>query len=125
MTNRVLCTIIAKNYVAFARTLAQSFLSQYHDGKVYVLVVDDFETYIDPANECFDIVELAHLKIPKLDEFCFTYNLKELCTAAKASLLEYLIREKSIERLIYLDPDILITGSLDGIYKRLGLQDIV
>ena len=43
MSDRILCTIIAKNYVAFARTLAQSFLSQYSDGKVYVLIVDDFE----------------------------------------------------------------------------------
>jgi len=125
MTNRALCTIIAKNYLAFARTLAQSFLSQYHDGKVYVLIVDDFERHIDPANECFEIVTLADLKIPNLSEFCFKYDIKELCTAAKANLLEYLIHEKSIGRLIYLDPDILITGSLDEIYEKLGTQDIV
>ncbi|HSS18906.1 MAG TPA: hypothetical protein VLL54_02420 [Pyrinomonadaceae bacterium] len=125
MSSRVLCTIIAKNYVAFARTLAQSFLSQYPDGKVYVLIVDDFDGYIDRAAECFEIVSLADLNIPQPAEFCFKYNLKELCTAAKATLLEYLIQEKSIERLIYLDPDILVTGSLDGIYERLGTHDIV
>ena len=122
---RTICTIIAKNYLAFARTLAQSFLAQHPDGKVYVLVVDDFAGFINPADECFEIVTLASLNIPNLAEFCFKYNLKELCTAAKASLLEYLLREKSAERVIYLDPDVLVTGSLDELYERLGTHDVI
>jgi len=125
MSNRVLCTIIAKNYLAFARSLAQSFLSQYSDGKVYVLIVDDFEGYINRADECFETVALGDLEIPKLPEFCFKYTLKELCTAAKASFLEYLICVKRCESLIYLDPDILITGSLDSLYENLGNHDII
>src|SRR6266850_7901096 len=125
MSDRILCTIIAKNYVAFARTLAQSFLSQYSDGKVYVLIVDDFEGYINPADECFEIVGLRELKIPKLPEFCFKYSLKELCTAAKASFLEYLICDRRCESLIYLDPDVLITGSLDQLYESLTNHDII
>ncbi|HEX3280712.1 MAG TPA: hypothetical protein VHR36_05730 [Pyrinomonadaceae bacterium] len=125
MSDRILCTIIAKNYVAFARTLAQSFLTQHVSGKVYVLIVDDFEGYINPAEECFEIVKLAELRIPKLPEFCFKYNLKELCTATKASFLEYLLRDKSCDGLIYLDPDILITGSLDGVYESLSNHDII
>jgi hypothetical protein len=125
MINRLLCTIIAKNYVAFARTLARSFLSQYSDGKVYVLIVDDFEGYINPAEECFEIVRLAELEIPKLPEFCFKYSVKELCTAVKPSFLEYLVCEKHCQSLIYLDPDVLITGSLDGLYDNLGKHDII
>jgi hypothetical protein len=125
MSDRILCTIIAKNYVAFARTLAQSFLSQHSDGKVYVLIVDDFEGYINPADECFETVALGELKIPKLPEFCFKYSLKELCTAAKASFLEYLICDRRCESLIYLDPDVLVTGSLDQLYESLGNHDIV
>lgn len=125
MTNRTICTIIAKNYLAFARTLAQSFLSQHPAGKVYVLVVDDFAGFINPPDECFEIVTLVDLKIPNLPEFCFKYNLKELCTAAKARFLDYLVREKSVQRLVYLDPDILVTGSLNEIYEKLGAHDIV
>ncbi len=125
MSNPTICTIIAKNYLAFARTLAQSFLAQHQAGKVYVLIVDDFEGYINPADECFEIVKLSDLSIPKLAEFCFKYTLKELCTAAKASFLEYLIDKKSIEHLIYLDPDIMVTGSLEAINEKLGTSDIV
>lgn len=123
--DRAICTIIAKNYLAFARTLAQSFLSLHPEYKCYVLIVDDFEDYINPPDECFEIVKLADLGIPNLPDFCFKYDVKELCTAAKAHLLDYLINEKAVARLLYLDPDILVTGSLNGIYEKLDVYDIV
>lgn len=122
---RAICTIIAKNYIAFARTLAQSFLSFHPDNKCFVLIVDDFEGYINPADECFEVIKLADLGIPNLRSFCFQYDIKELCTAVKADLLEYLISEKSIDQLLYLDPDILVTGSFDGLFERLRTYDIV
>ncbi len=122
---RAICTIIAKNYVAFARTLAQSFLSFHPDDKCYVLVVDEVEGYINSADECFEIVRLTDLEIPELRDFCFKYDVKELCTAVKAHLLEYLVREKSVSRLLYLDPDILITAPLVELYDKLDTDDIV
>ena len=123
--DRAVCTIIAKNYIAFARTLAQSFLSFHPGYKFYVLIVDDFVGYTSPADESFEIVNLTDLEIPNLPGFCFKYDLEELCTASKAHLLEYLIRTKSIRRLLYLDPDILVTGPLDGLYETLGTYDII
>ena len=125
ISDRAMCTIIAKNYLAFARTLAQSFSSFHPDYKCYVLIVDDFEGYIKPSDENFEIVKLTDLEIPNLQGFCFRYDVKELCTAAKAHLLDYLIREKSVTRLLYLDPDILVTAPLDGMYEKLGAHDIV
>jgi hypothetical protein len=122
---RAMCTIIAKNYIAFARTLAQSFQSFHPNYKCYVLIVDGFEGYIDRSHECFEIVKLTDLEIPDLPGFCFKYNIKELCTAAKAHLLDYLIREKSVDRLLYLDPDILVTAPLDAVYENLGTYDVV
>ena len=122
---RAICTIIAKNYLAFARTLAQSFLAFHPDYKCYVLIVDDFEGYIDKAAECFEIIEMTEIGIPDLPGFRFKYDVKELCTAAKAHLLEYLIEEKSVERLLYIDPDILITGRLDDLFEKLGRFDVV
>lgn len=120
-----ICTIIAKNYVAFARTLAQSFLALHSDGRCFVLIVDDFEGFIDPAEECFEIIRLTDLEIPDLPSLCFKYDVKELCTSVKARLLEYLIQERSLSGLLYLDPDILVTGSLDGIFETLRTYDIV
>jgi glycosyltransferase involved in cell wall biosynthesis len=119
------CTIIAKNYLAFARTLAQSFLSCHPDNKFYVLIVDEFEGYLNPAEECFEIVSLTDLGIPDLPGFCFKYDIKELCTAAKPYLLDYLIRNKSIEKMLYIDPDVLITAPLKQLYEELEIYDVV
>ena len=119
------CTIIAKNYLAFARTLAQSFLSSHPDNKFYVLIVDEVEGYLDPAEECFETVSLSDLEVPDLPGFCFKYDIKELCTAAKPYLLDYLIRKKSIGTLLYIDPDVLITAPLKQLYEELEVYDIV
>lgn len=123
--DRAICTIIAKNYLAFARTLAQSFLNLHPDYRCYVLIVDDFEGYVSPQDECFEIVRLTDLEIPNLPGFCFKYDVTELCTATKAYLLDYLIHEKGVAKLLYLDPDILVTGSLDELYEKLDADDII
>jgi hypothetical protein len=123
--DRAVCTVIAKNYLAFARTLVQSFHKLHPDCRCYVLIVDDYESYVNPEDEGFEIVRLTDLGIPKLAEFCFKYDVKELCTATKASLLDYLINEKGVGKLIYLDPDILVLNSLDGLYEKLDAYDIV
>ena len=122
---RAVCTIIAKNYMSFARTLAKSFLSLHPNDQVYVLIVDEFEGYVTVEDECFEIVTLSDLDIPNVRSLCFKYNLKELCTAVKARLLDYLLRNSSIEQLLYLDPDILVTHDLDQLFDRLQTQDIV
>jgi glycosyltransferase involved in cell wall biosynthesis len=119
------CTIVAKNYIAFARTLAQSFLSFHPENKFYVLIVDEFKGYLNLAEECFEVVRLTDLEIPNLPSFCFKYDVKELCTAAKPFLIDYLIREKGFDRILYLDPDVLITARLDPVYKKLEIYDIV
>lgn len=120
MSKRAACTIIAKNYLAFARTLASSFQRLHPDYEFFVLVVDE-----KIGSESFETVALADLKIPRIERLCFKYDLKELCTAVKADLLSYLLVEKSFDAVLYLDPDILITASLDQLYDRLNQYDIV
>src|SRR4051812_9000390 len=48
-----ICTIIAKNYLAAARVLAQSFHEQHPSARCHVLVIDEIEDYFDPAQEPF------------------------------------------------------------------------
>jgi hypothetical protein len=125
MASKAMCTIVAKNYIAQARTLCESFSSFHPDCKIYVLIVDDFRGYLTPSAEAFEIIGLNDLRIPNLRSFCFKYNVTELCTAAKPFLLEHLAREKAIAQLLYLDPDILVTNPLDHLYNILERSDIV
>lgn len=120
-----ICTIIAKNYIASARTLCRSFLANHPDGKCFVLIIDDFEGFINPDDECFEILQLPCLNIPDLPNFCFKYDLVELSTAVKPYFLDYLIRGRLIDKILYLDPDILVTNPLTHLFDTLDNRDIV
>jgi hypothetical protein len=125
MSEFTICTIIAKNYIAFARTLCSSFLKYHPEGRCHVLIIDDYRGYIDPAREEFEIVGLKDLGIADLEKFCFRYNVVELATACKPFLLEFLLAHGAGEKLLYLDPDILVTAPLDDLYWMLDGSDII
>jgi hypothetical protein len=119
------CTIIAKNYLAFARTLCNSFLEQHPEGKCFVLVIDSHEGYIDPGTERFQVVRVEELRIQGLKELCFRYNITELSTALKPFLIEHLLRNTPAQKVLYLDPDILVTAPLHHLYEELDRWDVI
>jgi hypothetical protein len=55
----------------------------------------------------------------------FRYDLTEFSTAVKPFLLEHLFVQRGFEKLLYLDPDILVTGSLDKLFKALDDHDFI
>src|SRR3954471_14825373 len=115
-----ICTIIAKNYVAHARILAESFRKYHPDEKCYVLVIDDIEGYIDPASEPFELVTPAQLGIDDYEHMAAIYDVVELSTAVKPWLLAHLLNERGLERVAYLDPDIRLYDRLDEIERLTG-----
>ncbi len=126
MSDLAICTIISKNYLPFARTLAQSFL-RHNRGRVFVLLVDKIDGYFKPEDEPFELIEIETLRdvIPNFDRFCFQYTILELNTGVKPFLLEYLFNKYGLRKLIYFDPDILITNSLDELSKLLDQYSFI
>jgi glycosyltransferase involved in cell wall biosynthesis/SAM-dependent methyltransferase len=120
-----ICTIIAKNYIAHARVLAQSFKEHHPDGTCHVLVIDDTEGYIDPSSEPFELVSPAHLGIENYEHMAAIYDVLELSTAVKPWLLRHLLDERSLKRVAYLDPDIRVYDRLDEIERLTGEHGLV
>ena len=104
--NATICTIIAKNYLAQARCLAESFYAQHPDGRMVVLLIDQPDDCFDPRDEPFTIVLMSELAIPSFAQMAFRYTVLELSTAVKPFFIEYLFDHADLEHLIYLDPDI-------------------
>lgn len=125
LANHTFCTIIAKNYIAFARTLCNSFREHHPDGTCYVLIIDDIAGYVDPGRENFTILSLGDLALPDMVGFLARYDITELSTALKPYLLAHLLATAATDRVLYLDPDILVLASLDGLYRDLDRHDIV
>src|SRR6185503_1436005 len=114
------CTIISKNYIAFARTLAESFHRFHPDAPFFVLLVDRVDGYFDAGAEQFILVAVEELDIPDIDTFQFKYNILELNTAVKPYFLSYLFEKYQVTKVLYLDPDILVTEKLDNLYGLLN-----
>jgi len=120
------CTIVSKNYIPFARVLARSFLEHHPGARFFVLLVDRVDEAFDPSVEPFELLEVEQLDgIPDLEIFLFKYTILELNTAVKPYFLEHLFKSHGLEKLLYLDPDILVTRPLEGISAELDDHPIV
>jgi glycosyltransferase involved in cell wall biosynthesis len=117
------CTIIAKNYLAHARVLARSFAEHHPNGRVWTLIIDDFDRYVDPAEEPFEVLAPADIGCEPFTQMAIRYSVLELSTAVKPWLLRHLM-ERTGRPVTYLDPDIKIYGSLkhlDELARHHGL----
>ena len=119
------CTIISKNYLSYARVLAESIRRHNPHAQVFVLLVDRLDGYFAPDREPFELILLQRLGIPHLDRFCFKYSILELNTAVKPTLLRHLLRDRGVQKLLYLDPDIVVYRPLDTLARLLDHASIV
>jgi hypothetical protein len=117
------CTIISRNYLPYARVLAESLRTHHPECEFYVLMVDGVDAR--DQSETFEIVNVAHLNLPNFRQLAFRYNRLELNTNVKPTFLACLFAKKGMDKLFYLDPDILICGSLSPLFDQLDRHGIV
>jgi glycosyltransferase involved in cell wall biosynthesis len=120
-----ICTIVAKNYLAYARCLADSFLSQHPEGQIFVLLVDEMEDDFEPSQERFTTILAREIGIPKFEQMAFRYLVFELSTAVKPFFLEYLVKQYNCQKVCYFDPDIYFYSRVDEIFGLLDSYGIV
>lgn len=119
------CTIVSKNYLSQARVLAETVKKHHPESSFFLLLSDRIDGYFDPSLEAFPIFELEQLPIEEIKRCCFYYNVVELNTAVKPYFLEYLFKEFSLTKLIYLDPDIALFNRLTALECALNDHDMV
>ena len=120
-----ICTIIARNYVAHARVLAESFREHHPEGTCSVLVIDDPKGFIDPADEPFELLTIDEIGLPDAAQMAASYDVMELSTAVKPWLLRHLLDRPGVDSVAYLDPDIQVFAPLDEIFRRAREHDVV
>ena len=119
------CTIISPNYLAYARTLAASYLAHHPGHRFFVLVVASLTGPAPFAAEPFETVLLSALDIPNLRGIAMKYDILELNTNVKPSFMRHLIRRHRLDRLVYLDPDICVYAPLTPVFAALDSSDAV
>ncbi len=118
------CTIIAKNYVAHARVLARSLAEHNPGSRLRTLIIDDYEGYVDPAREPFDVLTPTNIGCDPFIEMALGYSVLELSTAVKPWLLRHLMGQTG-GPVTYLDPDIKVYGSLSPLDELAARHGVV
>lgn len=108
------CTIVARNYLTFARRLARSFADHHPGARFVVLLVDGEPTADDPAFP--ELWGLSRLREDprELAVMAGIYSVMEFATAVKPWLLGTLLDEHD-GPVVYLDPDCEVHAPLDDI----------
>lgn len=113
-------TSINNNYLPKARVLAKSVKKHCEDAYFALVLYDDLLKEFDLENEPFDeVITLEDLDIPvyNLKEWIFMHNVVELGTAIKGQAALKLLERT--DKVVYLDPDIVVFDSLEELSKLL------
>lgn len=113
-------TICAKNYLAQALTLRESFLKHNPSLNFFIFLADK----IDGVEDVDGVVALDKSWIPDWVNMAFKYDVIEFNTSIKPFCFGKLFKE-GYEKVIYLDPDIYVTRPLDYIYECLSNKSVV
>lgn len=108
-------TIVACNYLPYARVLAESFLAHHPGYRFVTLLVDGGPEHVTgPAavDGAGEVVILDHLPVDTatLHRMAAMYTVLELSTALKPAFLQLLVRDAPAA--LYLDPDMQVIGPL-------------
>ncbi len=118
-------TIVSKNYLAYARVLTLTFLRHHPGARMFVVLCDRADGFIDPAVEPFELIEIHELGIPDFEEFCFKYDVTELNTAVKPFAIERIFDLTGASHLVFFDPDIAVARPLTELADLLTGYSIV
>lgn len=124
MRSPAACTIISRNYLSYARILASSWQQHEPGRRFYLLVVDGLPDGTD-AGPGVRVLAPEELGLSSFDEMRRKYDVTELSTAVKPSLLSLLLERYGEEAVVYFDPDILILRPLDELWEALAAASVV
>ena len=119
-------TIVSKNYLAFAQTLAASYKKHHPLNDFIIVLVDRADQFVPPILPCgAEVIEMADLSIPDVSRMIYRYTIMELNTAVKPYVLADLFERRCYETLLYIDPDIKIFQPLRHVYDAFSRASIV
>jgi hypothetical protein len=119
------CTVATKSHLAFVRVLAQSLQTHRPGSRLTLLLVDEIEGCFDRASEPFEVVTLRELDPPDALALRMRYGPAQLCFVMKPHILRHLLGRPDVEQVVYLDADILVTGSMGRVSALLRDHPVV
>lgn len=120
-------TSITSNYLAKARVLCKSLKQFNPDCKFALGISDDLPEHVSIDSEPFDLILFTdHIDIiPQKELFFFMHSVTEICTAVKPAIALTLMLKYNAEKVVYLDPDIMVFSALDELEGLLDTHSMI
>lgn len=119
-------TSVTANYIPKARVLASSVKKNHPEAHFVLVISDVIPKWLDIENEPFDtVIQIEEFNIPDFKAWLFKHSIVEVCTAVKGFAFQEIFRRFDAEKVIYLDPDIVVMSTLDPILQELDRYSIL
>jgi hypothetical protein len=119
-------TSAACNYIPKVRMLFNSLRVHHPEARLHLLLADKKTDLIDLSQEPFDeVTAIEDLPIPKVTGWSYCHTIVELATAIKPFFLAEILKRPGVEKVLYLDPDMVVFSRLDDIIEALDHSNLV
>jgi hypothetical protein len=116
------------NYLAKAAVLAESVRQHHNGARFYLLLSEpeapDWKRFAGLFDRLFLIRDLE-MPVENVESWIFQHTLVELCTAVKGPFLVHALEELRAEKVVYLDPDIVVFDRFREVETLLDKHSIV
>ena len=121
-------TSISSNYLPKALILANSVRRHRPEAPFYVVLCDKPPAELPRFGWAFSkvfLLEDLRLPVEDVEQWVFKHTVVELCTAVKAPFMVQAMEELQIDKLVYLDPDIVVLDKLQELETLLETHSVV
>lgn len=126
---KVVFTIVARNYLPFALNLMESVSLNEPEVKCVIFIADEDSSSIEnlrsdlffkgnPFKFNVDVLSAESLNIPDFKNMAFYYDVVEFCTSIKPYCMLYLF-DAGYSKVVFIDPDMMCFGDLSEVWQQL------
>lgn len=125
MAGVAVCTIFTANHLTRGRALERSLHQRHPDLDLFMLVADTPGAKAGKAIRATTVLGPTDvLTAPEIHRLRAQYDPTEYCAALRPSLLTYVLA-RGYDKVVYLDADVLVLGSLAGIFRDLDEASVL
>lgn len=113
-----LLTIGTVNHIPGIRVVLDTFLQHHPDARLFTCLVDAGVTHHPDRALPGMVFSATDLPLPGGQRFLFKFDAFELCCALKPFAASYVLDRYSVDRVVYLDSDIMVLGPMAAPLSR-------
>lgn len=126
MSLKIAYTLCSASHLAYAKTMADSFIKYNPGYQVFIGLVDKINNRFDKHFFApHTLVEIEDMQVPALPQMSSQYTILELSCAMKPFMAQYLLQQYRPDILIYTDTDICYYHSMRSLEQALEEKDIL